>query len=203
MVKSCHIAPERVALRRAIPLEYEAVAREPQRGFHFPTGYPLARRLGYSDEWLAELPEGSIESFAGTGNPFSIDPLKTGERAIDIGCGAGIDNFISARMVGSSGFVVGVDMTPAMLDKPKDSASALELTNIEFREGFGEELPIPDNWADVIISDGVLNLIPDKQKDLAEMARVLNRDGRLQIVDILVEKAVPQEAKGKIELWTG
>ena len=203
MVKSDPITPKQVALRRAIQLEYETVAREPQRGFHFHTGRPLARLLGYPDEWLAGLPEGSVESFAGTGNPFSVGSLKAGEHVVDIGCGAGIDSLIAARMVGPSGFVVGVDMTAAMLEKAKESAAALGLTNVEFREDFGEELPISIEWADVIISNGVLNLIPDKAKVLSEMARVLKKGGRLQIGDILVQKAVPQEAKEEIELWTG
>jgi len=203
MVKSDPTTPKQVDLRRAIQSEYETVAREPQRGFHFHTGRPLARLLGYSDEWLAGLPEGSIESFAGTGNPFSVGSLKAGEHVVDIGCGAGIDSLIAARMVGPSGFVVGVDMTAAMLEKAKKSAAALGLTNVEFREDFGEELPISIEWADVIISNGVLNLIPDKAKVLSEMARVLKKGGRLQIGDILVQKAVPQEAKEEIELWTG
>ena len=203
MVKSDPITPKQVDLRRAIQSEYETVAREPQRGFHFHTGRPLARLLGYPDEWLAGLPEGSVESFAGTGNPFSVGSLKAGEHVVDIGCGAGIDSLIAARMVGPSGFVVGVDMTAAMLEKAKESAAALGLTNVEFREDFGEELPISIEWADVIISNGVLNLIPDKAKVLSEMARVLKKGGRLQIGDILVQKAVPQEAKEEIELWTG
>lgn len=190
-------------LRQAIQREYEVVACEPQRGFHFHTGWPLARRLGYSDEWLKKLPAGSIESFAGTGNPFSLGPLKTGERVVDIGCGAGIDSLIASQMVGPSGHVIGVDMTPAMLDRAKESAATAKLTNIEFLKGFGEELPVPEHWADVVISNGVLNLMPDKKRALAEMARVLKSAGRLQIGDIIVQKAVPEEAKEEIDLWTG
>jgi len=203
MIKNVPATLDRVALRQAIQKEYEVVACEPQRGFHFHTGWPLARRLGYSDEWLAKLPPGSIESFAGTGNPFSLGSLKTGERVVDIGCGAGIDSLIAAQMVGPSGHVIGVDMTSAMLDKARESAATAELTNVEFCKGFGEELPVPEQWADVVISNGVLNLMPDKLRVLTEMARVLKSDGRLQIGDILVQKAVPQEAKEKIDLWTG
>ena len=133
---------DREILRGAIQEEYEVVAGEPKRGFHFHTGRPLAEILGYRVEWLEGIPEGSIESFAGTGNPFSLEPLAPGERVVDIGCGAGIDSLIAARMVGPEGAVIGIDMTPSMLDKAQ--AGARELDNVEFRLGFGEELPIPD-----------------------------------------------------------
>ena len=192
---------DREVLREAIQEEYEAVACEPQRGFHFHTGRPLAEILGYQTEWLDGLPEGSIESFAGTGNPFSLGALAPGERIVDVGCGAGIDSLIAARMVGPEGGVIGVDMTEPMLDKAK--AAAKDLDNVEFRIGFGEELPIPDGWADVVISNGVVNLMPDKHEALTEMARVLKPGGRIQIGDILVDRPVPENAKEKIELWTG
>lgn len=190
-------------LRTAIQEEYAAVAETPEQGFHFHTGRPLAAILGYQDEWLEGVPESSIESFAGTGNPFSINELRPGQTVVDIGCGAGIDSLIAARMVGPSGSVIGVDMTPAMLTKARTSAAAAQITNIEFREGYGEALPVPDEWADVIISNGVLNLMPDKSVALKEMWRVLKPGGRLQIADILVQKAVPTSAKQKIDLWTG
>jgi SAM-dependent methyltransferase len=191
------------ALRTAIREEYEVVALEPQRGFHFHTGRPLAALLGYEAEWLEGIPEASIESFAGTGNPFSIGQIRPGERVVDVGCGAGIDSLIAARMVGPTGRVIGVDMTPAMLAKARRSAAEAQLSNVEFLEGFAESLPIPDGWADVVISNGVLNLMPDKAAALKEMARVLKPGGRLQIGDILVQKAVPTSAKRKIDLWTG
>jgi arsenite methyltransferase len=190
-------------LRTAIQEEYEAVAREPQRGFHFHTGRPLARLLDYKDEWLDGIPETAVESFAGTGNPFSLGQLKPGQRVVDVGCGAGIDSLIAAGMVGPTGQVIGVDMTPAMLAKARRATAEAGLNNVEFREGYGEALPIPDGWADVIISNGVLNLMPDKAAGLQEMARALKPNGRLQIGDILVEKAVPESAKRKIDLWTG
>jgi len=190
-------------LRAAIRAEYEVVALEPQRGFHFHTGRPLARKLGYADEWLAGIPEAPIESFAGTGNPFSLGKLWPGERVVDVGSGAGIDSLIAARMVGPGGRVIGVDMTPAMLDKARRAVSEAELRNVEFRRGLAEALPVPDGWADVVISNGVLNLMPDKSAALKEMARVLKPTGRLQIGDILVQKPVPQDAKADISLWTG
>jgi SAM-dependent methyltransferase len=190
-------------LRRAIQEEYATVATEPERGFHFHTGRPLARLLGYDDAWLSGLPEPTIASFAGTGNPFSLGALRPGERAVDVGCGAGIDSLIAARMVGPSGYVVGVDMTPAMLEKARASAAEAGLDNVEFCHGFAEELPVPDGWADVVISNGVLNLFPDKAAGLRELARALKAGGRLQIGDILVEKAVPDGAKRDIDLWKG
>lgn len=190
-------------LRTAIQEEYELVALEPDRGFHFHTGRPLANLLNYEDAWLEGIPEAAIESFAGTGNPFSLGPLAPGECVVDVGCGAGIDSLIAAQMVVPTGQVIGVDMTPVMLGKAERSAAEAGIDNAEFRQGYGEALPVDDGWADVVISNGVLNLMPDKAIALQEMARVLKPGGRLQIGDILVQKAVPDSARQKIELWTG
>lgn len=191
------------ALRDAIREEYAAVAAEPRRGFHFHTGRPLAALLGYDDAWLQDLPEGSIESFAGTGNPFTLGALRPGEYVVDVGSGAGIDSLIAGQMVGPEGRVVGVDMTPAMLAKARAGAVAMGAHQVEFREGFAERLPLEDGWADVVISNGVLNLFPDKLEGLREMARVLKPTGRLQIGDILVQKAVGDSGKRNIDLWKG
>jgi arsenite methyltransferase len=190
-------------LRQAIQEEYNEVASHPHKGFHFHTGRPLARMLEYQDEWLEGIPEFSIESFAGTGNPFSLGELSSGERVVDVGCGAGIDSLIAAKKVGTDGRVVGVDMTPSMLKKARQAADEAELKNVGFREGYAEALPVDDDWADVLISNGVLNLMPDKAAALEEMSRVLKPGARLQIGDILVQKAVPESAKRKIDLWTG
>ena len=190
-------------MRDAISDEYTIVAEDPEKGFHFHTGRQLTALLGYADEWLDGIPEAAIESLAGTGNPFSMGELKSGERVVDMGSGSGLDSLIAARMVGPSGSVVGVDMTPAMLEKARGAASESGLDNVEFREGYAEQLPVPDGWADVVISNGVLNLLPDKRAALHEMARVLKPGGRLQIGDILVDREVPMEAKQDIDLWTG
>jgi SAM-dependent methyltransferase len=190
-------------LRAAISEEYTAVALKPAQGFHFHTGRLLAGLLNYAEGWLEGIPETSIESFAGTGNPFSLGQIRPGERVVDVGCGAGIDSLIAAKMVGPAGQVIGVDMTPAMLGKARRGAVEAGLTNVQFREGYAEALPAPDGWADVVISNGVLNLMPDKAAVLSEMARVLKPSGRLQIGDILVQKAVPEDAKSDISLWTG
>ena len=190
-------------LREAIQAEYTEVARDPEQGFHFHTGRPLAALLGYQEAWLEGIPEATIESFAGTGNPFGVGAIRPGEHVVDVGSGAGIDSFIAAKKVGSDGQVVGVDMTPAMLERARASAAEGGFSNVEFRHGYGEALPVPDGWADVVISNGVLNLMPDKAAALSEMARVLTPAGRLQIGDILVQKEVPAAAKEDIALWTG
>jgi len=190
-------------LREAIRAEYGQVASDPGRGFHFHTGRRLAALLGYEDAWLDGLPEGTIAAFAGTGNPFSLGALGMGDRVVDVGCGAGIDSLIAARMVGPGGAVVGVDMTPAMLDRARASAAIGGFANVRFLEGLAESLPVADGWADVVISNGVLNLFPDKLAGLHEMARVLKPGGRLQIGDILVQKSVGDKAKRDINLWKG
>jgi len=190
-------------LRSAIQHEYEGVALTPEQGFHFHTGRKLAGMLDYHDEWLEGIPELAIESFAGTGNPFAVGELRAGESVVDIGSGAGIDSLIAAKMVGPHGQVIGVDMTPAMLEKATRAAENAGLDNVTFRQGYGEALPVEDGWADVIISNGVLNLMPDKQAGLGEMVRVLKPNGRLQIGDILVQKEVPLSAKQDIALWSG
>lgn len=191
------------ALRHAIQEEYEVVARDPARGFHFHTGRKLASLLDYDPVWLVGIPEGTIAAFAGTGNPFRLGELRPGEHVVDVGCGAGIDSLIAARMVGPTGQVIGVDMTSAMLERARQGAAAMGTANIEFRHGFAEALPVPDGWADVVISNGVLNLMPDKAAALGEMARVLKPGGRLQIGDISVQMPVPNDAKADISLWTG
>jgi arsenite methyltransferase len=190
-------------LREAIKGEYKEVAEHPGKGFHFHTGRRLTKIVGYQDEWLKGVSERAVESFAGTGNPFAMGALMAGERVVDVGSGGGIDSLIAGRMVGPAGRVVGVDMTPAMLEKARAAAAESGLDNVEFREAYMEELPVPDGWSDVVISNGVLNLTPDKQRVLGEMFRVLRSGGRLQIGDILVNREVPEEAKKKIELWTG
>lgn len=196
-----HLAVD--ALRQAIREEYSVVADRPEQGFHFHTGLPLARLLGYEDTWLDGIPEESLASFAGTGNPFRLGALLPGEHVVDVGCGAGFDSLIAARMVGEEGRVIGVDMTPAMLAKARASAASMGYAHITFRDGYAEALPVPDGWADVVISNGALNLMPDKAAALAEMARILKPGGRLQIGDILVQRPVPESAKREIDLWTG
>jgi arsenite methyltransferase len=190
-------------LRTAIQDEYGEVAACPIKGFHFHTGRFLADRLGYPAGRVDPLPDPVVESFAGVGNPFSWGDLDSGETVVDLGCGAGFDALLAAAMVGPAGRVIGIDMTPAMLAKARRNAASLGLTNAEFREGYLEALPLPDAAADVVISNGVINLCPDKATVLAEAFRALRPGGRLQVADIVVAKAVPDDAKQDIALWTG
>lgn len=159
--------------------------------------------LGYDPAEVDALPDAAVESFAGVGNPFLWGPLRPGECAVEVGSGAGLDALIAARQVGPTGRVVGVDMTPAMLEKARANAALVGLTHVTFREGLAEALPVPDGGADVITSNGVINLCPDKEAVFRELYRVLKRGGRLQIADILVKRAVPQDAREDIDLWTG
>ena len=190
-------------LRGEIRREYVEVAANPDKGFHFHTGKPLAKRLEYADAWVDDVPDAAVESFAGTGNPFSMGEVQPGERVVDIGSGAGFDSLIAAGMAGPAGQVFGVDMTEEMRLKATAAAAEAGLDQVEFREGYAESLPVPDTWADVVISNGVINLCPNKPQVFDEIFRVLKPGGRLQIGDILVERAVPEEAKEDIDLWTG
>jgi len=191
------------ALREEVREKYRAVATSPHATFHFHTGRLLADRLGYDAEVVAALPDRAVESFAGVGNPFSLRPLQPGEHVVDVGSGAGFDSFIAAMQVGTTGAVVGVDMTSEMLAKSRATAEVLALTNVEFREGLAERLPVEDEWADVVISNGVINLCADKRAVFGEIRRVLRPGGRLQFADIANGRPVPPEALRDIDLWTG
>lgn len=190
-------------LRSAIQDEYAEVATCPTKGFHFHTGRFLADRLGYPADRVAALPDAAVESFAGVGNPFTWGELAAGETVVDLGSGAGFDALQAAMMVGPRGHVIGIDMTPAMIQKARRNAAALELENVAFCEGYLESLPVADASVDVVISNGVVNLCPGKAPVLAEAVRVLKPGGRLQLSDIVVTRAVPEDAKADISLWTG
>lgn len=190
------------ALREEVKTKYRAVAIDPHSTFHFHTGRPLARRLGYDDAIVAELPDGAVEAFAGVGNPFSQGALNPGERVVDLGSGGGFDCFIAAEQVGPEGSVLGIDMTDEMLERSRAAATAMGLGNVEFRMGLIEDLPVEDGWADVVISNGVINLCADKRRVFAEIMRVLKPGGRLQFADIANGKEVPAGALRNIDLWT-
>ena len=190
------------ALRDEVRSKYREVASDPHGHFHFHTGRYLARHLGYDDAFVRSLPDVAVESFAGVANPFSLRKLSNGERVVDVGSGAGFDSFVAADQVGSTGHVIGVDMTEEMLTKSRSTAARMGLTTVEFREGLAEDLPAEDGWADVVISNGVINLCPDKEKVFAEIFRVLRPGGRLQFADIANSKPVPKTAMQNIDLWT-
>ena len=191
------------ALRAQVREKYRQVATDPTGTYHFHTGRDLAERLGYDPAIVDALPERAVESFAGVGNPFSLRRLEAGERVVDVGSGAGFDSFVAAHHVGISGSVIGVDMTAEMLDKSRQTAALLNLEHVEFRAGFAEALPIDDGWADVVISNGVINLCADKRAAFAEIHRVLRPGGWLQFADIANGRPVPPEALRDIDLWTG
>jgi SAM-dependent methyltransferase len=190
-------------LRAQIQEKYREVATKPELGFHFHTGRRLAAMLAYPPDEIDALPDEVVESFAGVNNPFTMGAFRPGETVVDIGSGAGLDALLAARMVGPAGRVIGVDMTPAMREKATANARRCGLANAEFMAGFAEALPLADASADVVISNGVINLCPDKLAVYREIFRVLKPGGRVQIADVVVQKPVPQEAKEDIDLWTG
>jgi SAM-dependent methyltransferase len=195
--------PDVDVLRAEVREKYRQVALRPADEFHFHTGRPLAARLGYDARLVDGLPDGAVESFAGVGNPFSLRDLQPGERVVDVGSGAGFDSFVAAGLVGATGRVVGVDMTAEMLAKSRRTATALGYDYVEFREGLAEALPVEDGWADVVISNGVINLCADKRAVLEEIHRVLRPGGSLQFADIANGRPVPVEAVRDVDLWTG
>ena len=190
-------------LREEVRTKYREVVDHPDATFHFHTGQKAATNAGYRDEWLGGLPKQAVASFAGVSNPFHWGLPSPGERVVDVGSGAGMDALIAARAVGRHGAVVGVDMTPAMLDRAREAAAEASLPNVEFRHGLAESLPVRDGWADLVISNGVINLVPDKLGAYREIARVLRPGGRVQVADICVEQLVPESALRDIDLWTG
>lgn len=190
-------------LRNAIRKEYSSVANEPDKGYHFHTGKKALKRIGYDEKLYELIPEDNIASFAGTGNPFGIGFIHTGDVVVDVGSGAGCDALIAAQLVGPTGRVVGIDMTAEMLEKARTGAETMRASHVEFVEGYADDLPLPDNFADVIISNGVLNLTSDKEKTLKNWERVLKPGGRLFIGDISISKKIPQEALNDVLLWTG
>jgi arsenite methyltransferase len=189
-------------LKTEIKKTYASVSEEPGKDFFFPTGRAWAEDLDYPAE-LENVPERAAESFAGVANPFSLGRLEAGERVLDLGCGAGTDSLVAAQMVGPEGRVTGIDMTPQMLAKARAAAAELGARNVEFIEGEVERLPFEDASFDVVISNGVIDLIPDKDAVFGEIFRVLAPGGRLQIADVTIQSPVSEEGRRNIDLWTG
>ena len=196
------VTPNVQTLRREVQEKYTELAESPDLTFHFHHGRPLAEILGYSMEQVDAMPPQAIESFAGVGNPFSLGAIQPGETVLDLGSGAGFDCFIAGPAVGPNGKVIGIDMTEAMLDRARAMARTMGLDQVEFRQGFIEDLPVDDASVDVAISNGVINLTPNKYLSFQEIFRVLKPGGRMYLSDIMVHKQVPDEAKAEVDLWT-
>lgn len=197
-------APVDVAvLRSEIAKTYTEVSTSPKGEFIFPTGRAWAQRLGYPEPELGKVPDTSVESFAGVANQWQLGRIDPGETMLDLGCGAGTDLLIGAQMVGPEGRAVGIDMTASMLDRARKSAEEIGLENVELHEGLIETLPLPDHSVDVVISNGVIDLVPDKDAVFDEIDRVLRPGGRLQIADVIIHTEVSEDARKNIDLWTG
>jgi arsenite methyltransferase len=189
-------------LKSEIKKTYARVSTKPEEDFVFPTGRAWAEDLGYPEE-LAAVPDSAVESFAGVANPFSLGRLQAGERVLDLGSGAGTDSLVASSMVGPQGRVTGIDMTPEMLDKARRSAAEMGTENVEFIESEAEALPFADATFDVVISNGVIDLIPDKDAVFSELYRVLAPGGRIQVADVTIQNPVSEEGRRNIDLWTG
>jgi SAM-dependent methyltransferase len=189
-------------LKAEIRKTYASVSREPETRFIFPTGRSWAEDLRYPGE-LAAVPDAAVESFAGVANPWELGRLEDGERVLDLGCGAGTDTLIAAQMVAPRGRVTGIDMTPEMLAKARTAAAQMGATNVEFVEAEIERLPVADASVDVVISNGVIDLVPDKDLVFAEIFRVLAPGGRMQIADVTIQTPVSEDGRRNIDLWTG
>lgn len=190
-------------LRRAIERVYTEVVNDPKKGYHFHTGPEYAvERLGYIREELADLPDGVTAPFAGVGNPLAMGRPRPGETVVDIGAGSGMDSFLAAKAVGAAGKVIAVDMTEAMRLRGRENVALTGLAQIDYRAGLAESLPVDDASVDLVISNGVINLSPDKDGVFREAFRVLRSGGRLQIADIVVHKDIPPAGREDIAIWT-
>jgi arsenite methyltransferase len=189
-------------LKSEIQRTYASVSQEPEKDFIFPTGRAWAEDLDYPQE-LSRVPDTAVESFAGVANPFSLGRLAPGEEVLDIGCGAGTDTLVAAQMVAPAGQVAGIDMTPEMLSRARAAAAEMGATNVDFVEGEVEQLPFAAERFDVAISNGVIDLIPDKDAVFSEIFRVLRPGGRLQVADVTIQQPVSEEGRRDIDLWTG
>jgi arsenite methyltransferase len=189
-------------LKSEIKKTYATVSQQPESDFIFPTGRAWAEDLRYPEE-LANVPDAAVESFAGVANPWELGRVSSGDRVLDLGCGAGTDSLIAAQMTGPDGHVTGIDMTREMLAKARAAAAELGASNVEFVEAEAERLPFADGTFDVVISNGVIDLIPDKDAVFAELYRVLRPGGRIQLADVTIQQPVSEEGRRNIDLWTG
>jgi arsenite methyltransferase len=190
-------------LRDEIRKTYTDVSSDQTKAFIFPTGRAWAEDLGYPQPELSRVPDDTVASFAGVANPFSLGCIAAGEHVLDLGCGAGTDLLIAAQMTGPAGRAIGIDMTQPMIERAAASAATMGIENVELHYGLIESLPLEDESVDVVISNGVIDLVPDKDAVLEEIDRVLRPGGRLQIADVVIHTEVSEDARKRIDLWTG
>lgn len=195
------LSNQREVILDAVRRMYTDVATEPERGFHFPTGRPACEFVGYPAEQLDAVPATALESFAGVGYPFAAEVIGPGDTVLDIGSGAGTDALIASALVGAAGRVIGLDITDAMREKLRANAAAAGTTNIDVLQGNAEDIPLPNGCVDVVTTNGVLNLVPDKSRAIREIVRVLASGGRLQLADIVVESLPSEACRAHPELW--
>jgi SAM-dependent methyltransferase len=204
MAIACPIDLDTLRLRAEIKSIYARVAADPSGGFHFHRGPEYAaQRLNYDAGELAKIPRSVSESFAGVGNPHAIAPKPVGATVVDVGSGAGTDLLLAALHVGPQGRAIGVDMTESMRDRARAGAAACGLTQVDVRDGEATALPVESKSVDIVISNGVLNLVPDKRDAVSEIRRVLKPGGRVQIADIVMAVELSEDARRDIDLWTG
>ena len=190
-------------LREEIRKTYADVSTDQQRDFIFPTGRAWAQELGYPEPELSGVPDATVDSFAGVANHWLLGRIEPGSVVLDLGCGAGTDLLIAAQMTGPRGRVIGIDMTASMLDRARTSAEEMGFANVELHEGLIEAVALDDASVDVVISNGVIDLVPDKDAVFDEIDRVLRPGGRLQLADVVIHHEVSEDARKRIDLWTG
>jgi len=190
-------------LREEIRKTYTEVSNEQDREFIFPTGRAWAWELDYPEPELSRVPDATLESFAGVANHWTLGRIDPGSVVLDLGCGAGTDLLIAAQMTGPTGRVIGVDMTSSMLSRARASAQEMGLEGLDLHESLIEALPLEDASVDVVISNGVIDLVPNKDAVFDEIDRVLRPGGRLQIADVVIHHEVSEDARKRIDLWTG
>lgn len=204
MATVCPVGFDKERLKSEVRATYSQVAENPEGEFHFHRGPAYAARLlGYEIEELNALPSGATAPFAGVGNPFKMDPLPTGGTVADIGSGAGMDCLLAARRVGKTGRVVGIDMTDAMLARARSAAAQAGMDQVRFEKGEITDLPLENAGVDVVISNGVFNLAPEKPPLFSELYRVVKPGGRVQFADIIIGTELSEDARNNIDLWTG
>jgi arsenite methyltransferase len=194
-------APDKQRIEAGIRGKYLQVAVSPKGLFRYPTGRAGLEALGYDPVMAGSLPDTVAEAYCGVGNPFSLGPIREGEAVLDIGCGAGVDSIIAAKLTGSSGAVTGIDLVPGMLAKARQNARLAGVDNVTFQESAAEKLPFPDQSFAVVISNGVFNLVVDKERALAEVYRVLKPGGRFLLADQILAGELPQETESRVENW--